>query len=109
MKSVTVNQWTRLPNMWLLVIFSILWMVDGGLTVWATNNGYIEAWNQWTRLISSSSLLFIFIKLITLGMVIWIVRWANRTFPYVVFIALVVFNIFIGTVTAANIITILGT
>jgi len=49
---------------------------------------------------------FVVVKLLTLALVIGIVRWASNVFPYVIFIALMVFNVLIGTVTAANIIAI---
>jgi len=58
-------------------------------------------------LISSSALLFSLVKLITLGMVSWVVRWANNIFPYVIFVALFIFTILVGTVSAANILTVL--
>ena len=87
------------------MLFSILWLSDCGLTLWATNSGYVEVWNQWTMLIGHTWV-FVVVKLLTLAIVIGIVRWASNIFPYVILIALIVFNFLIGTVTAANIITI---
>jgi len=49
---------------------------------------------------------FLVVKLFTLALVIGIVRWASNIFPYIIFIALIVFNVMVGTVMAANIITI---
>ena len=86
-------------------MFSILWLSDCGLTLWATNNGYVEVWNQWTMLIGHGWV-FIVVKLLTLAIVIGIVRWTSNNLPHVIFVALIVFNVLIGTVTAANIITI---
>jgi len=104
-KFTLIEQRFRYSNRWLLLLFSILWLSDCGLTLWATNNGYTEVWNQWTMLIGSTSV-FVVVKLFTLAIVIGIVQWASNNFPYVIFIALVVFNVLIGTVTAANVITI---
>ena len=42
-------------------------------------------------------------------MILGIVKWANAAFPYVIFVAMVAFNILIGTVSVANIITIITT
>lgn len=104
-KFTLAEQRFRYSNRWLLLLFSALWLSDCGLTLWATNNGYLEVWNQWTMLIGSTWV-FVVVKLFTLAMVIGIVRWSNNNFPYVIFIALTVFNVLTGTVTAANIITI---
>ena len=108
-KIATLEKWIASPNSWLVILFSILWLFDCFLTVWAVSNGYTEAWNSWTKLITSSAVLFIFIKLLTLGMILGIVKWANAAFPYVIFVAMVAFNILIGTVSVANIITIITT
>lgn len=102
-----VKQRPRYSNRWLLLLFSILWLSDCGLTLWATNNGYVEVWNQWTMLIGNTWV-FVVVKLLTLALVIGIVRWASNTFPYVIFTALMVFNVLIGTVMAANVITIVN-
>jgi hypothetical protein len=97
-----------LPNNLLLILFSVLWLSDCFLTVWAVNNGYIEVWNSWTQLIVETAYIFILVKLISLGMVIGIIRWAKALFSQVIFIALVLFNILIATVLAANIVTIIN-
>jgi len=104
-KDALAERRVRYSNWWLVALFAILWLSDGGLTLWATNNGYVE-WNQWTMLIGNTWV-FIVVKLFTLALVIGIVRWASNIFPYIIFIALIVFNVMMGTVTAANIITIL--
>ena len=103
-KHALAEQRGRYFNRWLVGLFSILWISDGGLTLWATNNGYVE-WNQWTMLIGHTWV-FIVVKLVTLALVIGIVRWATNIFPYIIFVALLVFNVMMGTVLAANIITI---
>jgi uncharacterized membrane protein len=93
-------------NKWLLWVFSFFWLVDGGLTLWATNNGYQEVWNQWTTMIGHTWA-FAVVKVLTLVVVVWIARRATNMSPYILFIALAVFNILIVTVTAANIVTLL--
>ncbi|MDD4875826.1 MAG: hypothetical protein PHQ86_01650 [Dehalococcoidales bacterium] len=94
------------PNNWLLLLFAVFWISDGGLTLWATNHGYMEVWNQWTMLIAHTWF-FILIKLMTLALVAGIIRWANAKLPDVTFIALIIFNILVGTVMTANIITVI--
>jgi len=103
-KDTLDEQRLRYYDRWLVLLFSILWISDGGITLWATNNGYVE-WNQWTMAIGHTWV-FILVKLLTLVLVIGIVRWASKIFPYVISIALIIFNIMMVTVTAANIITI---
>jgi len=100
-----VEQRIRYPNRWLLLLFSVLWLTDCGLTLWATNHGYIEVWNQWTMQVGHTWV-FVLVKFLTLALVVGIVRWANTTFPYVAFVALVAFDVLIGTVTVANLVTI---
>ena len=107
-KTANVKRWVSFPNAALLILFSILWLSDCFLTVYATHNGYVESWNSWTRLITRNSYIFIPVKFMTLGMVIGIVRWANSMFPYVIFFALVLFDTLVGTVLAANIITLIN-
>ena len=97
----------RYPNRLLLSLFAILWLSDAGLTLWATNHGYMEVWNTWTMSIAHNWV-FIPVKVLTLAIVVLIVFWANRLFPLVVFIALVVFNVLIVTVTLSNIVTLAG-
>lgn len=106
-KETLVEQLLRYLNSWLLFLFTILWLSDCGLTLWATNNGYTEVWNKWTMLIAHTWI-FVVAKLLTLVLVIGIVRFANNIFPHFIFIALIVFNILVGTVTVANIITIVN-
>ena len=105
-RSTSVEQRVRCSNKWLLLLFSILWLADSGLTLWAVNNGYVEVWNPWVIMLIGHTWAFVAVKLLTLAMVIGIVRWASNNLPHVIFVALIVFNVLIGTVTAANIITI---
>lgn len=91
----------------LLALFCVLWVVDGFLTFWAIQNGYLEIWNEWTRGIADTWA-FPVLKLVTAGLVVVLVRWVKRIIPDMAFIFLAVSNIFIGTVLAANVVTLVG-
>ena len=91
-------------NYRLLAIFCALWVVDGFLTFWAVQNGYLESWNEWTRAIAHTWT-FPVLKLLIAALVVVLVRWVNRIIPVMAFIFLAVSNMMIGTVLAANVVT----
>lgn len=91
----------------LLALFCVLWVVDGFLTFWAIQNGYVEIWNEWTRTIAGTWT-FPALKLATACLVVVLVRWVNRLIPDMAFIFLAIINILLGTVLAANVVTLVG-
>ncbi len=93
-------------NRQLLWLFGAFWLVDGALTLWATNHGYQEVWNQWTAMIGHTWV-FALVKLVTLGTVVLVVRRANGRFPAFIFAALAAFDILLITVTATNVVTLM--
>lgn len=94
-------------NYKLLALFYVLWVVDGFLTFWAIQNGYLEVWNEWTRSIAHTWT-FPALKLVTAGLVVVLVRWVHRIMPDMAFYFLAASNILIGTVLVANVVTLAG-
>ena len=91
----------------LLALFCVLWVVDGFLTFWAIQNGYVEIWNGWTRAIAGTWA-FPVLKLVTAGLVVILVWLVKRITPNTAFIFLAASNVLIGTVLVANVVTLVG-
>ena len=89
----------------LLVLFCVLWVAEGFLKFWAIQNGYLEVWSEWTIADTWASPV---LTLATVGLVVVLVRWVKHTIPEMAFIFLAVSNILIGTVLAANVVTLVG-